>query len=464
MRRHALTGWVLGVLAVVGSGGVIVLASRPPAVRAVTDGSPRLGEILRRHTASPQEHAEAPVRVLAEPEAEGMPAGTGLSDQGAALVSELVDAVRGLDQRMPAAFHDLAYQPMALFVTEARADVEGVTDALLEAVDHGGDRDRIRGSLLACAGALGLVEPVRARREPAGALHRAAWLGHAWTPDGSPVDGGVVLDPLEYLELQPRGGDPVLALRLGRPPPAPVRAELFQQVVQPASDLGALLDRDLALLALGTAVDVDDDVLGFLRGLLLDTEPTFMRLRPAAAFVLSRSRRPEAREILTDFLADRSLGEHGKTHARWWLGRAPAMPGDLMALLAPLQDPSATTTDRIVAVGSLLPRLAELGAEDVVTVEEVLALQVVEEPNDSARLAAVTVLAQMDGGWMRTSALDGVLRQDASAHCRGWAAVGLSRARGNQAAEARALLLGALPREADPVVREDIERALERLP
>lgn len=393
---------------------------------------------------------------------EESPPAAGKADLVAALHARLVE----LDEEWPVSWHELASAALERFTTEIDTiglEQDGrvlLIEQLIGRIDGMRTSPRVHGGLLAALGGLGASEPLLARLPADGEAQRSGLIGLAWAGAEAEVEQGVQLDPVRFVQEQPRGGLPVLNLLLSRLPDEATTAWLRAEILRPVDSLEDLFSRDLAVFALGTGVDRNTATQRFLRRLLFDTHPSVQRLRPSVSFVLANARGSEARETLMAWLRDPLVGELGKTMARWWMAEGQAMPGDIDALIAPLLDPMSDGHERILAVGGLLRRLDRADEAELQQIEDVLSMRVAMEEDDTPRLAAVTTLALAPGGWQRMAALEHALRTDPRPACRGWAATGLGRTTQPHTSEAQAILRGVLPFEQDPSVRSAIARAL----
>jgi len=435
-------------LAVPAAGGVVE-RSPPPAA-----GAPRL----------PALEGGAAVPAAPLEEVPRQPPDAGLAVRRAAaddLARRLREQLEELAAQSPATFHEDAVKPLQDFAAGALAAGAPEMPLLVAALKSqatlaGGPM--VLGGLLAAAGGLG--ETAWALQVAAGEELRSGLAGLAWQALQPPGDEVLVLHPEVFVRMQPRAGLAVLALPWSRPPEEPVLDWTWSLVRQPASDLETLLNRELAVFLVGTRVDSDPGTLSAFRQLLFDLDPRSQQLRPALVFVLAQARGEAARAVLQDFLADPQAGEHGKTLARWWMSKGVPRPGDVTALVAPLLDPSSSAPDRTMAAGTLLARVGQASGDELAQMEDVLALRALEEENATARLAAVSVLGRLPGGFQRLAALSDVMRRDSKPNIRSAAAHALGTTPEPFRAEALAQLRAALSTETDPGVREMILRML----
>jgi len=470
-RGTAFALLLSAVVVVVAVWGFFSLAPRPPAVSAAPDviAAPAAdvppasfaGQAPAARAAqplTPDATAPAPGVVAAELSAEVARAGA--IDAVAALVIEL----ERLDAERPITFHVDAARTLEAFVQAevvTRVGSEVVATALDAELDARAHAPRVGGALLAVLGGLGGAERVFTRLPMDDQeLHRSAMAGLAWGVEAGGSADAMHLRPADFLLMQPRAGLSVLDLEWNRPPGEAEQGWLLGQARMPAGSLVALLQRELAVLALGIAIDERADMLEQFRTWLMDREATTQQLRPAIAYVLAHARGAEAREVLQRFLADEQVGDYGKLLARWWLSKQPAMEGDLKVLAAPLMDPESTDDDRIMAAGALLSRVAGASESDLAQLEELLAMRVLQEQDRTARLAAIAVLVNIPGGFLRLGALDQALRAEADPRHRKVAARGLAATQGALRQEALAMLRAALSFEQDPSLKEFINHLL----
>jgi len=429
--------------------GGVVERSLPPAA-----GAPRLP--------APEGGAAAPAAPIEEAPRQTQDAN--LAGRRAAadeLARRLREQLEVLAAQSPATFHEDAGKPLEDFASEALADDAPDPPLLIAALKAEAtlaSGPLVQGGLLAAAGGVG--ETAWALQMAAGEELRGGLAGLAWHALQPPGEEALVLHPEVFLRMQPRAGLAVLALPWSRQPEEPVLDWAWSLVRQPATDLESLLNRELAVFLVGTRVDGDPGTLSAFRQLLFDLDPRSQQLRPALVFVLAQARGESARTVLQHFLADSQAGEHGKTLARWWMSKGVPRPGDVTALVEPLLDPASSAPDRTMAAGTLLARIGQASGDELAQMEDVLALRALEEENDTARLAAVSVLGKLPGGFQRLAALSDVMRRDAKPNIRSTAAHALGTTPEPFRAEALAQLRAALFTETDPGVREMILRML----
>jgi hypothetical protein len=426
--------------------GGVVERSRPQAA-----GAPRLPPSGGGVT----QPVALPVEAPGQPPEASLAARRAVADD---LARRLRERLELLAAQSPATFHEEAVKPLQDFAKADGAPEPPLLVAALKQQAELASGPTVRGGLLAAAGGLG--ETTWALQMADGEELRSGLAGLAWPALQPAGDEALVLHPEVFLRMQPRSGLAVLALPWSRQPEEPVLDWAWSLVRQPANDLESLLGRELAVFLVGTRVDGDAGTLAEFRKLLFDLDPRSQQLRPALVFVLAQARGEAARAVLQDFLADPQAGEHGKTLARWWMSKGVPRPGDVAALVAPLLDPSSSAPDRTMAAGTLLARLGEASGDELAQMEDALALRALEEENGTARLAAVSVLGRLPGGFQRLAALSDVMRRDAKPNIRSAAAHALGGTLEPFRAEALAQLRAALSTEADPGVREMILRML----
>jgi hypothetical protein len=372
----------------------------------------------------------------------------------------LVRSLEQIEGRAPADFHSRAARELEPYLLE-RSD--RLADRVLELsglVDGESRPSRVRGALLALSSAWGDLQfsiPAAGDSE----CWRSAVLGAVSRTSLAGEGDGVLLKTAEYQEkvLRPQSG--FLPLELRRIPGEALQAELMESASRLADDLDALLCRDVAVLALGPGVDERHEVLEFLGRLLFDTSPWGMQVRETVIFVLCNARGDGARGVLLEFLQDDQLGEHGKTLARWWMSGTALLPGELEQLAEPLSNPEASTSDRVLASGSLLKRLEVATPDELERIEALLVDCLEHETDSTVHLSEVVTLAHTDGGRAKLTALNHVLLED-KAHdsCRLWAAKGLGMVSGALHSDARSALQAALSGEPAVYIREAIQEAL----
>ena len=318
-------------------------------------------------------------------------------------------------------------------------------------------------ALLTLLGGWGGVEQVLLRCGRAGEAFRAGVAGCVWALEAQRAEGVLTIDPAEYSRFSPRLGPLPVAVTLDRACTPQLEGVLTDRARRFAEDPDALEDRDLAILALGCAVDSDPHLLDVFADILFDTAPEQMQARPAICFVLARARGAAPRELLRRFLGDPQLGRYGKELAGLWLAEVGGDPIALQQAAETLASDESSHLDRTMAMGVLSRRLQTESPEERALVVELLCLQVLREKNDSLRQAAIAFLGDLATGDARMAALVGALFEDPSPRVRKAAAQALSRTRGAEVAEALAHLVAARVRETDPLVREAIDAALSWL-
>jgi len=331
--------------------------------------------------------------------------------------------------------------------------------AMLERLDGDVSRPRVRGGLLALLGAWGRQAEVLARVGTSGVDWRTALAGLLRAPDGG-QGRSVALKPREFLARNERERLDCLPWVMDRQPEGALRERLQALVSTYAPDYDSLFVRDLAVLGLGTRLDEDPVTLSLFAELLFDTSSIHRQIRPSLVFALAKAAGEEARSTLLAFLEDDQAGEFGKFAARRLIAENGRLSAELELLVEPLRSGDSSSTDRLVALAHLSKRLGELGTGEHGAMVELLCERAAREQHETARLAAVGLLASTGGGRPRLDALDAVLRTDDSTGCRVWAARGLASVAPELAGEARALLEVALATESDPDVASAIEEAL----
>ncbi len=440
------------------SGEAPEIMKAPPAEAASTSPFSAESGARSAHPLTAVEVSPA-IRVTAEGRA-ARDAGAGAVDAVAALVAEL----ERLDAERPITFHEEAARLLEAFVTAeivTRAGSEATTAALEAELDARVHSARVGGALLAVLGGWGGAGTVFARLSMNDAEElRSGIAGLAWDAGKGDAEEALLLRPMDFLSLQPRAGLNVLDLAWSRPPGEVEKGWLLAQARVPAGDLASLLQRELAVMALGVEVDQSADALEQFRIWLMDRDANVQQLRPVIAYVLAHAHGAAAREVLQRFLEDGQVGDYGKLLARWWLSKQPAMEGDLKSLAAPLMDENSTEGARILAAGALLSRISDASEADLAQLEELLSMRVLQEQNDSARMAAIAVLASVPGGFARLGALEQTLRAEADPRHRKVAARGLAGTQGALRQEALSMLRAALGFEKDPDVSQYIGELL----
>lgn len=373
-------------------------------------------------------------------------------------VRELIDALRraatpGDESEFLEAAHEVLEPRLA--VPDAVA-LDARCEVLAQRLDTDVADPRVRAGVTALLAAWRADDFLLPRLDGQGLAWRSAVQGMA---RAGVDERACVLRPADFLERNPRGEHGLLPWSLTAMPEPPWIQWIQQRVITPAEDFDALLDRDLAVLALGTRLDADPATLDFFTDLLRD--PAQRQIRPSLVFALAHASSEAARQVLLAFLEDDQAGEWGKFGARWLIAEHGAGDGEIDLLMAPLLDPTSTAGERLTATGFLMSRLDGMTEEAAAPVVELLSARVLDEPDETARLAAISTLGLAPGGREKLGALDAVLRRDASPACRLWAVQGLALTSGSLTGEARALLEAARATEDDPQVLEAITTALD---
>jgi len=254
-----------------------------------------------------------------------------------------------------------------------------------------------------------------------------------------------------------------VAVPLARSPAEEYRAGLMDRALRPATDDEQIQDRDLAILALGTDVDRDMEVLDLFSRILTDTSRVMMQARPPVCYVLARAHGDRARSLLRSFLADPQLESEGKDLASLWFAESG---GDRMVLenaARTLADPDSEYMDRVMALGAISKQSSAGSPDDMPYIEELYCLQATREKDDFLRRVTIDLLSELAGGDARMATLSYALREDGSPKVRTAAVRGMLLSPDDRRAEVHADLLAALSREQDAVVAEAIRKALEEI-
>jgi hypothetical protein len=400
--------------------------------------------------------APAPAEVEPTPDASGQ-------------VADLVRRLQEIEARRPLDFHHGAAGELQPFLSMEQDDEQrfaGLAEAV-RILDEWTLSPRVRGAVLALAGAWGGQAEVLARTTDPDHAHGESWrsamigLLCADSRSGDPSDGSIELT--EYLDKCTRDGVVLLPLTLGRLPDATVHALLFDVASRVVDDLEAWHSRNLAILALGTSIDERPDTLDLMTRLLFDMSPWGQQVRFPVTFVMAYARSDAAREVILEFLADPQTGEGGKPMVRWWMADRPAIPGELDVLTAPLRDPDASTYAKYGAVGSLLKRGSTAEPEEAAIIVGMLVDALDQETDQILRLSMVSALSGTPGGAARLRALEDSLRNSLNPVTRLVAARGLGTVPAEYRSEARAVLISARSGETKDNVMAAIEEALAAL-
>jgi len=373
-------------------------------------------------------------------------------------IEPLLETLLEIEDRAPLAFHDMALEELEAFV-RACDDVRRAELVSMERVDRPAS-ERVRGAMLALLAVDETEEAVLEISGRSGEPWRSTLLGLGWNPRGEAASG-LVLEPVEFLAKQPRGGRSLLPVTLERMPSPALRKLLRQSLRVAAEDPDELLTRDVMVLVLGTTVDEDEATLDFLAYALSDLSPAMLQIRPSVCFVLAHAASDEAMTALIRFLEDPQIGDHGKALARWWMSEQRGLAGEFAALTAPIRDRKASRLDVMSATGSLLQQLERASPEELRQIEEILTSRIAGEADSTIRLGLVSVLAHAPGGAARLATLKQVLTEDDNRTCRLWAAAGLELTEPPLRTEARGWLEAALQTETDAGVLDRIHQALQ---
>ncbi|MCB9897905.1 MAG: hypothetical protein H6825_07875 [Planctomycetes bacterium] len=454
---------LLGAGLLLAATATLLWVSRPdetdPAVLA-TPRAPRGGGVVPLD--APIRPGDATGLVLPAAEMDARSSGAALEKPVDAEVAQFIEALRAADRGPEAAFHPEVSRLVDAFLAgtidpDSRARR---AEALVARLDDDVRSARVRAVLVGVLAAWGREDDAVERWVTGLETERLAIVVGSWASDEDVARGVVALDLADYVEHDARAGFMLLSLVARRIPGEPMRAILVDLASRFADDWDALLLRDAAILVLGTGIDVDEEVLPLLADILFD--PYGAQADEAILYVLAHARGEAARSTLLRFLDDPLMPSHGKTFARWLMAGTPMLEGEFEVLVEPFRedDPIART----MAAGSLLKRLE--GADDAerATIESVLAERVRLEEYDTARLAAIAVLARdLEGSRVKVQALSDCLKHDASTACRATAAEGLGSVAPALRTEALGELRAALAAETDPNVRDLIRSSIARL-
>lgn len=435
------------------------------AVAAVVDSAGEADSPAAFTRPLDDEGAARPLRlregVVAEPgEAASVELALALNAGRAAL--GLLARLEEVEQRAPETFHDEAGAVLRAFAAEHPAlDATAFASSLQGELAQRVLSVPVRGAALAALAALGDAEQALPHVGENSEARRSISQGLVWSAGRFVPEGVVQLSPREYFRLQPRPGLAALDLPCDALPAAASEAWLWGTALARAETFEALLGRELAIFALGTGVDLRPDWLEAFRQLLFDPDPSSRMLRPALCYVLTHASSPQARALVLAYLKDGQAGSEGKVLARWWLADQAPGAGELEVLAAPLLDERSRPHERIIAAGSLLGRIATASPDERAAMEELLALRVLRETEETARIAALSVLEELTtGGLNRLAALEHVLRHEGAPPLRITAARALGRTEPPRRSEALAVLRALLAAEQDETVRAAIEQAL----
>lgn len=461
-QRSLLWAVVLGVLVIMGLTKVVGLfdepgaqvTPRPVVAVAATEWQPPHVTTSVLEPPSPQEltvlnHELPTVTTELFPEVGGR-------------LAAVVRRLEELEARRPLDYHHGAVVELLPLLSMEQTEQErslGVEEAL-KILDEWGLSPRVRGSVLALVGGWGQQAEVLTRCTSQGEAWRSAMIGLLCTDSSAGDPSGLTLELSEFLDKVSRADVAFLPLDLGRIPDETLHALLFDTGSRLADDLDGWHSRNLAILALGTSVDERPATLDLMTRLLFDNSFWGGQVRLPVCFVMTQARSDEAREVVLEFLEDTQTGEGGKAWVRWWLGARPVLPRELQVLAAPLQEVSASQTEKFAAVGSLLRRGAMTTPQEAVLIEGWLVDALDQESDEFLRSALIMTLAESAGGAERFRALEQVLQTAPKAGHRRWAAKGLGKVHELFSNQARAALLAVEPGESDPQVLAALQEAL----
>ncbi|GJM21815.1 MAG: hypothetical protein DHS20C15_17300 [Planctomycetota bacterium] len=399
----------------------------------------------------------------------------------------------GAVELSPALLADLIAALEREYAADSRSYYQHAPDLLLEHLESvGGDRDAlatelaadldtilrpgpIRGALIALWGALAPSEELLPLSDWGIEERRGVWLGltAAWPatdPEGvGATSVGLRLALSEFLAFAGRPEPtPALQFVLQRPPSQELEEVLFAALLKTADDFEGIMDRYLAALSLGTALDLREHVLSTFLQLLFDDSQFGRQVRYPVLFVLSRSESATALSALQRYLREAPSGDPGADAARMWMAEKGAAGLDVRELLEPLSS-SSGPMEKFFAVGACTKWLTAMAEEqggvpaaDMLFAQEQLALTLETATDSDLRTVAVGALVIfMDDGYARMDSLRGVLEGDDSPFLRRMAVDGLAGTSGALGAESRALLQAWVSQEQDAELASYIEAKLE---
>lgn len=399
------------------------------------------------------------------PAASPVPEGPGLTE----LVAQLVVM---WDERADV-FHAEAPALLLAFEASMAHTREELASELVSQLDRHDLAEPVRGALVALLGSA-----ISSELTPAGVFalagpgleeQRGARLGLVAAWSGEPDTASLFVDPREDEDIgsayQPHGRS-FLQLPLNRTAGDDLYAILIGDLYRVAENLEQLVDRWLAVVALGPAVETSGPTVDLFAELLFDDSQLGAQVHVPILFVLSRSEQPRLLDLVRRYTRESKQGSLAIDMARLWLG---SQGGDeeldaLMESLAQRRPP----TEAMFALGSIhewvsAVKSSEAGlsqAEDQ-RIADLAAKSLDDYDDRGVRTVALSLLSfSTTEGYRRLEALQGLLESDETEARRQMAVRGLARTSESLIAEAEAMLRARLLVEEDPGVIQAIHKEL----